>query len=263
MNRCVETRLVPRLVRGDLDPAEERRLREHVRGCQDCAAEVKAEEQLTQRLRSEIPRPSAPGDLRAAIEGIVRARLVPGARPSRMRRGILAAAAVAALIVVGLTFASRMRPRDPIALATRHAAATYHAVDSDRGQFAADAAQTDARLRELTQRHGLPAATAFHGDDEVRLVSVRQGSALGRTSALLVYADRQNRLVTLEILSGTDVTIPREQTRAVQQFHPMLTRASDLGVALWKQGASLYLLTAPLDEEELAQLYLRVRTHTS
>jgi len=263
LNRCGETRLVPRLVRGDLDPAEERRLREHVLGCQDCAAEVRAEEQLTRRLRSEIPRPSAPGELKTAIEGIVRAQLVPAARPRRVKRSILAAAAVAALIAIGFTFAIRMRSRDPIALATRHAAATYHAVDSDRGQLAADTAQADARLRELTQRHGLPAATAFHGDDEVRLVSVRQGSALGKTSALLVYADRQNRLVTLEILPGADVTIPKERTRTVQQFHPMLTRASDLGVALWKQGASLYVLTAPLGEDELAQLYLKVRTHTS
>ena len=66
-----------------------------------------------------------------------------------------------------------------------------------------------------------------------------------------------------EILPGADVTIPKERTRTVQQFHPMLTRASDLGVALWKQGASLYVLTAPLGEDELAQLYLKVRTHTS
>ena len=43
----------------------------------------------------------------------------------------------------------------------------------------------------------------------------------------------------------------------------MLTRSGNLGVALWKQGSSLYVLTAPLSEDELAQLYLRVRTHTS
>jgi hypothetical protein len=43
----------------------------------------------------------------------------------------------------------------------------------------------------------------------------------------------------------------------------MLTRARQLGVALWKQGGTLYLLTAPLNEEELAQLYIKVRTHTS
>jgi len=43
----------------------------------------------------------------------------------------------------------------------------------------------------------------------------------------------------------------------------MLTRADQLGVVVWKQGATLYLLTAPFDEEELAKLYLKVRTHTS
>jgi len=264
LNRCGETGLVPRLLRGDLEPAEERRLREHVPGCQDCAAELRAEEQLTRRLRTEIPRPSAPAELKTAIEGIARARSVRGARPRRVRPSILAAAAAAALVAIGLTFAAvRMRSADPIALATRHAAATYHTLDSDRGQLAANTAESDARLRELTQRHGLPATTAFQGDDEVRLVSVRQGNALGKVSALLVYVDRQNRLVTLEILPGAGVTIPRERTRTVQQFHPMLTRTSDLGVALWKQGPSLYVLSAPLDENELAQLYLKVRTHTS
>jgi hypothetical protein len=171
--------------------------------------------------------------------------------------------AVAALIAIGVALALGMRLRDPIAAATRHAAATYHSLDSERTQLAAESAESDARLRDLTQRHGLPAATAFHGDEEVRLVSVRQGSALGRTSALLVYVDRQGRLVTLEILPGNDVTIPRDRTRAVKQFRPMLARANDVGVALWKQGASLYLLTAPLGEDELADLYLKVRTHTS
>jgi hypothetical protein len=56
---------------------------------------------------------------------------------------------------------------------------------------------------------------------------------------------------------------PPDRTRAVQQFHPMLARADQLGVAIWRQGAALYLLTAELDEEGLARLCLKVRTHTS
>ena len=263
MNRCAETQFVARLARGDLDPAEERRLRAHVAGCAECTAELDAEEKLTARLRSDIPRPSAPGDLRAAVEGIVRGRAAPPPRATRVRRRLLGVSAVAALIAIGVALALGMRSRDPIAVATRHAAATYHALDSERTQLAAESAESDARLRDLTQRHGLPAATAFHGDEDVRLVSVRQGSVLGRTSALLVYVDRQGRLVTLEILPGNDVTIPRDRTRAVKQFRPMLARASNVGVALWKQGASLYLLTAPLGEDDLADLYLKVRTHTS
>jgi anti-sigma factor RsiW len=263
LNRCAETRLVARLARGDLDPAEEQRLRAHVAGCAECTAELEAEEKLTARLRSGIPRPSAPGDLRAAVEAIVRGRVAVEPRARRVRRRLFAVAAVAALLAIGVALALAVRSRDPVAVATRHAAATFHALDSERTQLAAESAESDARLRDLTQRHGLPAATAFHGDEEVRLVSVRQGSVLGRTSALLVYVDRQGRLVTLEILPGTDVTIPRERTRAVKQFRPMLARAGDVGVALWKQGASLYLLTAPVGEDELADLYLKVRTHTS
>jgi hypothetical protein len=107
------------------------------------------------------------------------------------------------------------------------------------------------------------ATTAFQGDEKVRLVSVRQGFALGKVSAVLVYLDSKARLVTLEILPGGDLKIPPDRTRAVQKFHPMLARADQLGVALWRQGAALYLLTAELDEEGLARLYLKVRTHTS
>jgi anti-sigma factor RsiW len=247
-------------VRGDLDAEEARRLREHLAGCDECAAELAAEEALTHRLRTEVPRPNAPEDLRAAVESMMR-RQRP-VRRATVRRVIgIGAAAAAAVIAIALVLGAR--PRDPIALATRHAADTYTSIDQQRAQLGADSANTDARLRDLTRQYGIPAATAFHGDDEVRLVSVRQGSALGKTSAVLVYLDRQGRVVTLEVLPGGDVTIPKDKTRPVKQFRPMLTRAKDLGVALWRQGPALYLLTAPLDEQGLADLYLKVRLGTS
>jgi hypothetical protein len=75
-----------------------------------------------------------------------------------------------------------------------------------------ETAGAGARLRELAQRHGLPATTAFQGDEEVRLVSVRQGLALGKVSAVLVYLDAKGRLVTLELLPGGEVKIPLERT---------------------------------------------------
>lgn len=235
-------------------------MREHLAGCAECSVEYAAEERLTKRLRTEVPRPEAPADLKAAVEAMMR-RERPARRATARRVLGVAAAAAAAVLVVALVLGTRSR--DPIALATRHAAETYDGLEAQRGQLASDAADTDARLRELTQQHGIPAATAFHGDDDVRLVSVRKGSALGKVSAVLVYVDRQGRLVTLEILPGGDVTIPKDRTRQVHQFRPMLTRAKDLGVALWRQGAALYVLTAPLDEEGLANLYLKVRLGTS
>ncbi len=126
-----------------------------------------------------------------------------------------------------------------------------------------ETAGAPALLRELAQRYGLPATTAFPGDAELRLVSVRPGTALGKVSAILVYLDKEARLVTLEILPGNEVQIPPNRTRKVQQFRPVLARVEQCGVVLWKMGGALYVLTAPLDDEELARLFVKVRTHPS
>jgi anti-sigma factor RsiW len=263
LDPCADSRFIPLLARGELEPAEEARVRAHLSSCQTCTRELAAEENLTKRLREGISRPAAPADLRAAVEEEMRAhRTVP--RRARITRRMLFAASAAALLILAAFLAyRRMSPQDPLVVATRHAAATYQAMDRQRDLLQRETAEARTRLLELAQRYGLPATTAFQGDEEVRLVSVRQGLALGKVSALLVYIDSKGRLVTLEILPGGDLKVPRERTRAVQQFHPMLTRAEQLGVALWRQGPAFYLLTAPMDEAELAQLYLKVRTHTS
>jgi anti-sigma factor RsiW len=262
LNPCADSRFIPLLAHGELEPAEEARLRAHLSGCQTCAHELAAEENLIKRLKG-IALPAAPAELRAAVEEEMRAlRTVP--RRARLTRRVFFAASAATLLILAAFLAyRRMSPEDPLAVAAQHAAATHQAIDLQRDLLQRETAEAATRLQELAQRYGLPATTAFQGDEEVRLVSVRQGLALGKVSAVLVYIDSNGRLVTLEILPGGDLKVPRERTRAVQQFHPMLTRADQLGVALWRQGPAFYLLTAPMDEEELARLYLKVRTHTS
>ena len=264
MSPCADSRLIPLLARGELEPAEEARVRAHLSGCRTCTDELAAEEHLTKRLRGEIPRPAAPAELRAAVEELMRARpAVP--RVARKTRRVLFAASAAALLILAAFLAyRRMGVQDPLVVATRHAVATHQSIDRQRELLQRETAEAATRLQDLAKRYGLPATTAFQGDEEVRLVSVRQGLALGKVSAVLVYIDSKGRLVTLEILPGGDLKVPPERTRAVQKYRPMLTRADQLGVALWRQGQAFYLLTAPVDdEEELAQLYLRVRTHTS
>jgi len=263
LDPCADSRLIPRLARGELEPAEEARMRAHLSSCQTCTRELAAEGNLTKRLREGISRPAAPADLRAAVEEEMRALRTVPSRARISRRMFFAASAAALLILAGFLAYRRMSPQDPMVVATRHATATYQAMDNQRDLLQRETAEAKMRLQELSQHYGLPATTAFQGDEEVRLVSVRQGVALGKVSAVLVYIDSKGRLVTLEILPGGDLKVPRERTRAVQQYRPMLTRADQLGVALWRQGQAFYLLTAPMDEEELAQLYLKVRTHTS
>jgi hypothetical protein len=167
-------------------------------------------------------------------------------------------------LVIGAAVFFRSRfAEDSLALAARQAVAERHGLDLQRDLLPSETAGAPALLRELAQRYGLPATTAFPGDAELRLVSVRPGTALGKISAILVYLDKQARLVTLEILPGNEVQIPPKRTRQVQQFRPVLARVEQCGVVLWKQGGALYVLTAPLDDEELARLFVKVRTHRS
>jgi putative zinc finger protein len=265
LSACADNRfLIALLVRGDLDSAEEARLRAHLAGCPTCASELAAEERLSRRL-AELPRFAAPGDLKAQVQDTMRVRRGRG-RVLRIppRRLLVAGGAVAALLIIGavLTLRRQSAP-DPLALAARQAAAEHQMIELQRDLLPNETAGAGARLRELAERYSLPATTAFPGDPELQLISVRPGSALGRVSAVLIYLDRQGRLVTLEILPGKDVQIPPDRTRRVQQFRPVLARVEQRGIVLWKQGGALYLLTAPVEDEELERLYVKVRTRTS
>jgi len=250
------------LVRGELDSSEEALLRAHLAGCATCASELAAEEQLSRKLE-KLPRLMAPADLKAQVQDRMRER-VGRARVLRMTPRLFVAGMIALALVIGAAVTLRSRSAgDPLALAARQAVAERRSLDLQRDLFPSETAGAPALLRELAQRYGLPATTAFPGDAELRLVSVRPGTALGKVSAILVYLDKEARLVTLEILPGNEVQIPPNRTRKVQQFRPVLARVEQCGVVLWKMGGALYVLTAPLDDQELARLFVKVRTHPS
>jgi anti-sigma factor RsiW len=262
LSACADNNLrIALLAGGRLDPAEEGQLRAHLTACAGCAGELAAEEDLSRRLDG-LPRPAAPDDLRAKVQKILRARRAPRPLLRMVSRRLLAAGAVAAVLIVATALVLRFRSAgDPLTLAARQAVAEHQRIDAHRDLLAAETAGAPLRLRELAQQYGLPTATAFPGDADLQLVSARPGSVLGKVSATLVYMDKQARLVTLDILPGKDVQIPPDRTRKVQQFRPVLTRVEPCGVVLWKQEGSLYVLTAKLDDQDLAGVFVKVRTH--
>ncbi len=118
-------------------------------------------------------------------------------------------------------------------------------------------------MTEIQQRLGVPTTTAFRGDAQLRLVSVTPTYALGHPGAILVFRDPTDRLVTLLIVRAPEVSIPRERGTPVGPYRPILRRQQDVSTALWKQGNAVYGLSAPVDEAEIARLYLKVRQGTS
>ena len=193
MSACADNEFrIGLLVRGELDAEEEALLRAHSSECAACASTLAAEERLSREL-DKLPRLTAPAELRAQIEA--KMRQAPAAAPAlrvvSRRWAVAGIAALALLVAAGVTVLVRSRAvRDPLTLAARQAVAERDSLDRQRDLFPTETAGAPALLRELSQRYRLPATTAFPGDDELRLVSVRPGTALGKVSAILVYLDQ-------------------------------------------------------------------------
>jgi anti-sigma factor (TIGR02949 family) len=121
--------LLEPFVDGDLDAAEEARLRAHLLGCASCAAELALAERVQRELRS-LPQPECPPELLARVVQAGRGEVVPFRAPLRTSRRterlrVTAAAALVALAVGGGSLFVHLQhvqqQRAQVAQATREA----------------------------------------------------------------------------------------------------------------------------------------------
>jgi anti-sigma factor RsiW len=110
---------------GELEPEERRQAREHVAGCDACAASVLLDRQLTALVRaSAVP---APEPVRAAVRGALRTEVERGADQARSHRRHwlalgTAALAAAAVLAAAVLLVPAPDPGSPLAAAWR----SYH-----------------------------------------------------------------------------------------------------------------------------------------
>jgi anti-sigma factor RsiW len=269
MDDCADVRFRLALFRrGELDETEVEAVRVHLARCPDCPAELEAERLLDQRLAEGKLAWAAPAELRQAIHDLIVREGTPRRRPwhrrlgSAVRRPALAAALGAAamlLLVAAISLIlARTRQPDPLTVPLAETLAGHR-----RGVLETELRGSDRVVAEIQQRLGVPTTTAFRGDADLRLVAVEPTYALGHPGAILVFRDPEGRLVTLLIVRAPEVAIPRERGTPVGPFRPVLRRQQDVSTALWKQGNAVYGLSAPVDEAEIARLYLKVRQGTS
>jgi anti-sigma factor (TIGR02949 family) len=121
--------LLEPFVDGDLDAAEEARLRAHLAGCASCAAERGLAERIQRELRA-LPQPECPPELLARVVQAGRGEVVPFPSPLKTPRRterlrIAAAAALVALAVGGGSLFVHLQhvqqQREQVAQATREA----------------------------------------------------------------------------------------------------------------------------------------------
>jgi len=270
MDDCADIRFRLALFRrGELDETEAEAVRAHLASCPDCPAELEAERSLDRRLAETKGVWSTPPALRQAVSDVV-TREGAGWRRAllgTLRRPAVAAAlgAAAMLLVVASVslILARTRQPDPLTVPLAEALAGYRRGVLELELRGSERADIDRVVAEIQQRLGVPTTTAFRGDADLRLVAVEPTYALGHPGAILVFRGSDGRLVTLLIVRAPEVMIPRERGTPVGPFRPVLRRQQDVSTALWKQGNAVYGLSAPVDQAEIARLYLKVRQGTT
>ena len=274
MDDCADIRFRLSLFRrGELDDAEAEAVRAHLARCPDCTAELESDRLLDRQLSEATRAMSAPTELRQAVHELIGREGGPRRRGwhrsvlSAVQRSAVAAAVGAAAMLLVVAVASlilnQARQSDPLTVPLAEALAGYRRGVLETELRGSERADIDRVVAEIQQRFGVPTTTAFRGDADLPLVAVEPTHALGHPGAILVFRSREGRLVTLLIVRAPEIAIPRERGTPVGPFRPVLRQQQDVSTALWKQGNAVYGLSAPVDEKEIARLYLKVRQGTS
>lgn len=268
--RChdVRVRFVP-LLRGEASPVERAEAFRHLAECSGCASEFEAETALTLRLRTETARYIAPPDVRAAVEQLVHRRRAGrraswGERVQTLFRRPLVAAAAGALASLLLALpVSQVLLRGPASNALEslvaEAASGHQRVALQRELLGRQEADVERVLADLQERFGLPVRKAFRGDREVLLLAAQPTFVAGRAGVTFVYAEGPDRILTLTLLPGREIQIPKERATQIEAYRPFVARRDSVGVVAWKQADVAYALTASGSAEDLPRLFLKVR----
>jgi anti-sigma factor RsiW len=268
--RCHDVRVqLARLLRGEVDSAELAEMFHHLAECAGCAAEFKAEAALGRQLQAETTRYAPPPDIREAVENLIRrqrsGRWAAGRdRVQAFFRRPLVAAAVGALaaslfaVSVSQVVWQNLTP-DALQSLVAEAANTHRRMVLQRELLDREQPNVDRVVADLHDRLGLPTTTAFRGDQEVRLIAARPTFVAGQTGVTFVYTEGPDRILTLTLLPGREIQMPRQGTTQIETYRPFMTRKDSIGIVVWKQADIAYALTAPASEVDLSRLFLKIR----
>lgn len=250
---------IPQLLDGTLPPPLVAELGSHLAACDACRIELGEEQALTRRLR-EVTRYRAPDLLRTRIERGLRTEKWGG--PVSRVSGKWVAVAAVFFLAVAASFLFLRERKDTLEALVAEATAHHQRMVWERemrGFARAEVPSPEEFLPLVRERLNLPVESIFVGDPSLTLVGIRAIYVLDHTAIALVYADPGGSISTLLMLRGGKVKIPQGNRMQVETFRPYHTRTNTANVLIWKQKEMAYSLVAQVEDQDMADLFLKVR----
>jgi anti-sigma factor RsiW len=239
--------------------AEIAQAEEHVVGCARCQEFLTGERRLKELLVSRLFQESAPAELRECVATMLdRERKLAVKRPGASwvreeRNKVIAAAAVVILLAAGIAMwlSSGSRPNGEQRLA---------------GMLVDDHAHTPAGLAEVVSSDHKAVESWFEGKidfsfhlppaDDASLVGGKLCNLRGKHAALIFYRHPVSR-VSLFVLDGSDVDLPRDHIIPLDRRACVLDTMKGYNVVMWKERGVLYSLVSDVGGADLLQLAAR------
>src|SRR5713226_5091557 len=234
--------------------AESKEARRHLEQCVACQQFFAAERSLSALLRQQAPAEAASSTLREHVLSRIAEEQEKAKRPTRwsflLRRSALLVLAL--LLLVGLIFAG-------LWLRSRHA--------QESEQLASTLIEDHARYQSATTEvtSSEPEVINAWFRDRVRfsvqpprlpdssLVGGRLCNLRGHPAALVVYRKPQS-MISLFVLDGSGIELPREHLIALEERPCFVTAERGYNVVMWKERGLLYALVSDIHSADLLQL---------
>jgi len=227
----------------ELDAATATEIDRHLAGCLDCAGLRAERDALRGLIRAEAPYYAAPDRLRRAVRlslaGAAQAREGRGRRLSWFHAGVLACAAAAGGVALGLWLA-RPPAEDPL----REQIVASHVASLAPERRLTDVASADRHVVKpwFAGKTDFAPVVPDLSDAGFALVGARLDRVADRQAAAVVYRVR-NHTVNLFIWRGET-----DRREAVD-----VSTARGFSVATWAEGGLRFAAVSDVDQRELAR----------
>jgi hypothetical protein len=219
-----------------------------------------SDEELGRRLAADLPRYTAPVQLRRAIRAAAPA---PASRVPWLAPAVTALATVLVMTLFFVPGLPRLVPADPTERFVR-AVVSEHTRTLMWGARYGDVVPTV--LPELTRETGVSLRQAFNGDDRLTLVAAEPVYVERLRGVALHYRDANGHLVSYVAVPAARVPVPDRQRVQIDRYRPALVHDSGFAAWLWRQGdVACVIVSDMVSEAELdtfKDYFRRMRTAT-